>query len=55
MFVEDHPACLLQRHHHQPRDTVVLLTVPHLTTLASFVSRHVDEIEALSEQVPMVC
>ncbi len=30
-------------------------TVPHFTTLASFVSRHADEIEALFEQVLLVC
>lgn len=34
---------------------MVLLTVPQLTTLASFVSRHVDEIEVLFEQVLLVC
>ncbi|MDQ7729231.1 hypothetical protein [Halomonas sp. SpR8] len=31
------------------------ITVPHFTTLASFVSRHADEIEALFEQVLLVC
>ncbi|MGY0552914.1 transposase [Vreelandella sp. 2A-K22] len=30
-------------------------TVPHFTTLASFVSRHADEIEALFEHVLLVC
>ncbi|MEH6640577.1 hypothetical protein [Vreelandella glaciei] len=30
-------------------------TVPHFTTLASFVSRHAVEIEALFEQVLRVC
>nr|WP_244264832.1 transposase [Halomonas boliviensis] len=30
-------------------------TVPHFTTLASFVSRHTYEIEALFEQVLLVC
>ncbi|MCD6436932.1 MAG: transposase [Halomonas sp.] len=30
-------------------------TVPYFTTLASFVSRHADEIEALFEQVLLVC
>ncbi|MGQ7272820.1 transposase [Marinobacter sp. V034] len=30
-------------------------TVPHFTTLAAFVSRHADEIEALFEQVLLVC
>jgi transposase len=30
-------------------------TVPHFTTLASFVSRHAEEIEALFEQVLLVC
>ncbi|MGY0552905.1 transposase [Vreelandella sp. 2A-K22] len=29
--------------------------VPHFTTLASFVSRHADEIEVLFEQVLLVC
>ncbi|AJY50448.1 hypothetical protein KO116_01969 [Halomonas sp. KO116] len=30
-------------------------TVPHFTTLVSFVSRPTDEIEALFEQVLLVC
>ncbi|PVY69215.1 IS4 family transposase [Tamilnaduibacter salinus] len=30
-------------------------TVPHFTTLAAFVSKHADEIEALFEQVLLVC
>lgn len=30
-------------------------TVPHFTTLAAFVSNHADEIEALFEQVLLVC
>ena len=30
-------------------------TVPHFTTLAAFVSNHAEEIEALFEQVLLVC